>query len=101
MQKILKGDNVMVQLGKDRGKTGTIERVLAKEGKVFVGGANLVKRHVKRQGQIEGGIIDIIKPMNISNVALICPKCKKPTRIGFVVEGQTKKRICKKCKAVI
>lgn len=97
MQKIVKGDNVQILLGKDRGKTGSVERVLAKEGMVFVANVNMVKRHVKRQGQIEGGIIDIIKPVNLSNVSLVCPKCKKMTRVGFTVTDSGKKRVCKKC----
>lgn len=95
--KIKKGDEVVVLLGKDRGKTGKVERIVGKEGKVYVGGVNLVKRHVKKQGQMEGGIIDIIKPVDISNISLICPKCKKPTRIGFQLKDGIKSRICKKC----
>ncbi len=55
----------------------------------------------KKMGKTEGGIIDIAKPVNISNVALICPGCKKPTRIGFKVEGDIKTRFCKRCKEVI
>lgn len=101
MQKIVKGDNVKILLGKDSGKTGTVGRVLAKEGKVFVEGVNITKRHVRRQGQIEGGIIDLIKPVNISNVSLICPNCKKPTRVGFAISDKGKKRICRKCKKQI
>ncbi len=97
MNKIKKGDSVQILLGKDRGKSGKVERVLTKESKVFVSGSNIVKRHVKKQGQIEGGIIDIIKPMNISNVALICPSCKKVTRVGFSMVAGQKKRICRKC----
>lgn len=95
--KIKKGDKVKVLLGKDRGKEGTVEYVMAKEGKVFVGGVNLYKRHVKKQGQIEGGIIDIPKPLDISNVALICPNCRKVTRIGFKKMVNEKIRICRKC----
>lgn len=95
--KIKKGDNVQILLGKDRGKTGTVERVLAKEGKVFISGSNLYKRHVKKQGQIEGGIIEVMKPMSISNIALVCPSCKKVTRVGFKQDGDLKLRVCRKC----
>lgn len=95
--KIKKGDKVKILLGKDRGKEGTVEYVMAKSGKVFVGGANLYKRHVKKMQNIEGGIIDLPKPMNISNVSLVCPNCKKVTRIGFKIEKNEKFRICKKC----
>ncbi len=99
--KIKKGDTVKVLLGKDSGKEGKVAFVLGKEKKVFVEGANLYKRHVRKQGQIEGGIIDIPKPFNISNVALICPNCKKATRIGYTMAGSDKVRVCKKCKKEI
>lgn len=99
--KIKKGDKVKIMLGKDRGKTGTVDYINAKDGRVFVGGANLYKRHVKKQGTNEGGIIDIPKSMDISNVALICPNCNKVTRIGFKVTGDSKIRVCKKCQKEI
>lgn len=97
MSKLKKGDKVKIMLGKDRGKEGTVDRVLGKDKKIFVAGINLFKRHVRKQGKVEGGIIDLIKPMNLSNVELICPSCKKLTRIGFKFEGKTKIRACKKC----
>lgn len=99
--KIHKGDKVKVLLGKDRGKEGTVEYVLAKEGKVFVSGVNLYKRHIKKQGNTQGGIIDIPKPLDISNVALICPHCNKVTKVGFKKMGNDKVRICRKCKKEI
>ena len=95
--KIKKGDKVMVLLGKDRGKEGNVERVMGKEDRVFVGGANLYKRHVRKMQGMEGGIIDLPKSMNISNVGLICPNCKKVTRIGYKIEKDIKTRICRKC----
>ena len=99
--KIKKGDKVKVLLGKDRDKEGTVQFVKTEDKKVFVEGANLYKRHVKKMEGIEGGIIDLPKPMNISNVALICPNCKKITRVGYKIEGKMKIRICKKCKKEI
>lgn len=95
--KIKKGDKVKVLLGKDRGKEGAVERVLAKEGKIFIPGVNIYKRHVRKQGERQGGIIDIIKPIDISNVALICPNCNKATKVGYKVNGKNKSRVCKKC----
>lgn len=95
--KIKKGDKVKIILGKDRGKEGKVEYALGKDKRVFVGGANLYKRHVRKQGSIEGGIIDIPKSLDISNVVLICPNCKKPTKVGLKFEGNEKVRICKKC----
>ncbi|MBI2330048.1 50S ribosomal protein L24 [Candidatus Daviesbacteria bacterium] len=95
--KIKKGDKVKILLGKDRGKEGKVVFVRGKERKVFVEGANLYKRHVKKQGTIEGGIIDIPKPLDISNVVLVCPNCQKAARVGFKIVGNEKVRICKKC----
>lgn len=101
MNKLKKGDKVQILLGKDRKKSGSIERVLVKAGRVYVSGVNLFKRHVKGQQGVEGGIIEIPKSMDISDVALICPNCNKPTRVGFKIEGKTKVRICRKCKKEI
>lgn len=99
--KIQKGDKVKIMLGKDRGKEGKVEFVLVKKGKIFVGGANLYKRHVKKHGNLEGGIINLPKPMDISNVALICPNCNKATRVGIKKLESSKVRICRKCKKEI
>lgn len=95
--KIKKGDKVKILLGKDRGKEGKVEFVSIRKQKVYVRGANLYKRHVKKHGDIQGGIIDIPKPLDISNVVLVCPNCNKLTRVGFKITGDTKLRICKKC----
>lgn len=99
MNKIKKGDKVQVLLGKDRGKSGQVVRVLSDLSKVLVEGVNLYKRHVKKQKDVEGGIIELAKVVDISNVALVCPNCNKPTRVGFDISegGKTKARICKKC----
>lgn len=99
--KIKKGDQVKILLGKDRGKEGKVEFVLGKKDRVFIGGANLYKRHVKKQGTLEGGIIDIPKSLDVSNVVLICPNCKKATRVGFKLVAGKKTRICKKCEKEI
>lgn len=100
--KLKKGDRVKVMLGKDNTKEGNIERIDWKKGKVWIAGVNVYKRHVKKQANIEGGIIDIIKPLDISNVVLICPNCDRSTRVGFQIDKDGKKsRVCKKCKKVI
>ncbi len=101
MYKIRKGDEVKVMLGKDNGRTGIVERILAKDGKVLVAGINQFKRHVRKVQDMEGGVITISKPVNLSNVELVCPSCKKATRVGFKVEGDSKVRICKKCQKEI
>lgn len=101
--KIKKGDKVKVLQGKDRGKTGSVESVSLKTGEVLVGGINLYKRHLKpRTGAADsGGIIDRPRPLAVSKVALICPKCGKITRVGFSISKQGKARICRLCKAEI
>ncbi len=91
------GDNVKITAGKDKGRDGKIERVFPKTLLVVVPGVNLYKKHVKGfQGQ-KGGIYDIPRPLGLGKIALICPKCKKVTRIGFSTKGEKKARICKKC----
>ena len=97
--KIHKGDTVKVIRGKDKGKTGKVEKVFTKKNKVMVEKVNVYKKHLKSQGKDRpGGIIDIIKPLPIANVILICPKCKEQTRVGYQFDKQNKKyRICKKC----
>ncbi len=95
--KIKKGDKVKILLGKDRGKEGIVEFVLGKKSRVFVGGVNLYKRHVRKTGNVDGGIIDIPKSLNVSNIGLICPNCKKITRVGYKLTKTGKMRICKKC----
>lgn len=97
MQKLKKGDKVKVLLGKDSGREGSVDKVLGKINKVVVGGVNIYKRSVKKMGETQGGIIDLVKPVDISNVILICPNCGKPTRVGFKVEKDSKIRVCKKC----
>ncbi len=99
--KIKKGDKVKILLGKDHGKEGKVEYVKGKDMKVFVSGVNLYKRHVRKMGDMEGGIINLPKPLDISNVGLVCPNCNKITRVGYKIEGTTKVRICRKCKKEI
>jgi len=100
--KLIKGDTVKVVRGKDSGKTGKVERLYSKEAKVVVEGINQYKRHIKAkmQGQ-KSEIVTITKALSISNVVLMCPKCKKPTRVGYKILKQDKTRICKKCNAEI
>jgi large subunit ribosomal protein L24 len=100
--KILKSDKVIITSGKDRGKTGEVTRVLGKTNQVVVAGLNIVKKAVKPSKKSAGGILEISKPLNASNVAVVCPKCGKPARIGYQIAKDGKKtRICKKCQAVV
>ncbi len=91
------GDTIKVVAGKDKGKEGKIEIILPKKDAVIVPEINMYKKHVKGyQGQ-KGGIYDLPRPLNIAKIALICPNCKKQTRIGFKIEKDIKSRVCKKC----
>ncbi len=100
--KIKKGDKVKIILGKDRGRQSRVEKVFPKEGKVLVAGLNLYKKHVrpKREGE-KGGVVEISRPFTISKVALVCPKCGQPTRVGYRLSGKEKLRVCRKCKEII
>lgn len=100
--KIKKGDQVKILAGKDRGKQGKVLRVIPKKDRVVVENINIHKKHVRprREGE-KGQIIEMSAPIHISNVALICSKCGKPTRVGFRFEEEKKVRYCKKCKKVI
>lgn len=95
--KIKKGDRVKVLLGKDRGKEGKVIGIDTKNNKVLVERVNTYKRHVRKYQDVEGGILDITKPVDLSNVALVCPHCKKITRVGFGSKSNDRLRICKKC----
>lgn len=100
--KIKKNDQVLIIAGKDKGKKGKVLRVFSASEKIIVENINLVKKHhrPKRQGE-KGQVIEIPKPLHVSNVKLICPKCGAPTRIGYKVAEAGKFRVCKKCKTEI
>ena len=92
-----KGDKVVVISGKDKGKEGTITHVLRNENRVVVEGINIVKKHVKGNGQTAGSINEVEAPIHASNVMIIDPKTKKPTRIGHKIDKDGKKiRISRK-----
>lgn len=92
-----KGDKVVVISGKDKGKEGTITHVLRNENRVVVEGINIVKKHIKGNGQTSGSINEVEAPIHASNVMIIDPKTKKPTRIGHKIDKDGKKiRISRK-----
>ena len=100
--KLKKGDNVNVIKGKDKGKNGKIEKVFPKENKVLVANVNLYKRHLKARSQNEPSeIVTLTKPLSMANVAFVCPKCKKESRVGYKIEKNVKSRICLNCKSEI
>ncbi|MFH0892048.1 MAG: 50S ribosomal protein L24 [Candidatus Falkowbacteria bacterium] len=112
--KIKKGDKVKILTGKDNGKTGKVLQVFPARNRVSVEGLNLSIKHMRPRRQNEKGQrIEFPAPLNASNLMLVCPKCNKPSRVGFKVvetkkpEGQETKpnkkkfRVCQKCKQII
>lgn len=99
MFKFQVGDEVLITAGKDKGKKGKVEKVIAGEFKLIVSGVNVYKRHRKVTRIQPAGIHQITRPIDVAKVAIICPKCTKPTRVGIAIEGNTKVRICKKCQS--
>jgi large subunit ribosomal protein L24 len=92
--KIRKNDTVKILYGKDAGKTGKVLKVMPKDNKVVVEGLNVFKKHSKGDGrQKQSEIVDLIKPVHVAKVMLICNLCKKPTRISV----EKNERICRKC----
>ena len=91
MNRIKKGDNVVVLTGKDKGRTGTVLEMVNKSDRVLVQGINMVKRHTKQSQTTEGGIIAKEAAIHISNVALADPKDGKPTRVGIKTNDDGKK----------
>ena len=100
---IKRHDMVYVAAGKDRGKRGTVERVIPASGRVVVQGVNIIKKHQRPQpGVRQGGIIEMPNPLHISNVRLICPHCDKAVRVSFgTLEDGRKVRRCKSCNETI
>ncbi|HEY4136370.1 MAG TPA: 50S ribosomal protein L24 [Alphaproteobacteria bacterium] len=80
--KIKKGDNVVVLTGRDKGKTGTVMKVMPKDSRIVVQGVNVVKRHTRPAAGQNGGIVEKESTIHVSNVSLIDPKTSKPTRVG-------------------
>ncbi len=100
--KIRKGDKVKIIYGKDRGREGKVERVYRKSQRVLIPGINIYKKHIKKNEKMpQGGRVDIPRPIAVSKVMLICPRCNKPTRVGYLIEKGKKFRFCKKCRSKI
>lgn len=96
--KIRKGDQVLIIKGKDRGRKGKVLRGFPKEDQVLIEGVNIKKTHKrpKKEGE-KGQVVEVPAPIPISKLKLICPKCGKPTRVGYKSRGKEKSRVCKKC----
>jgi len=85
------GDKVVVITGKDKGKQGKIIKTLKAENKVIVEGINMIKKHVKPNGQNAGSIVDMEAPIHASNVMIVDPKTNKGTRVGHTTDKKGKK----------
>ena len=96
MQKIRKGDKVVVLTGKDKGRTGEVIAVMPKEDRAVVRGINMVRRHQRQTQTQEAGIINKEASIHLSNLAIADPKDGKPTRVGFKMEGDKKVRVAKR-----
>lgn len=95
---IIRGDQVVIQTGKDRGKRGTVIRVLPAENRAVVEGLNLVKKHLKPTPKHpHGGIVELAAPIHASNLLPICTECDKPTRVGMQRTATGAIRMCKRC----
>ena len=101
--KIRRDDTVRIITGKDRGRTGRVLRVDPSAQKVYVEGANIVKRHMRprtlrdtQRAQEIGGIVEKEGPIHVSNVMLIDPESREPTRVGVKREGDRRVRVAKK-----
>ena len=99
--KFKREDTVIITSGKHKGKQAKIKQVLPKTNQVIIDGVNQYKKHLKpQQTGGKGQIITRSRPLTTANIALVCPKCKQPTRAGYLVDKSgTKQRICRKCKA--
>lgn len=100
--KIKKGDKIKVVYGKDKGREGTVNNVYTRSNKLLIQGINMYKKHIKKNEKMpKGGVVEVPRPIETAKVMLVCPKCKKTTRIGYVMVKDKKLRICKKCKSKI
>ena len=106
--KVRKNDQVLVTAGKSRGARGRVLRVLSGSGRAIVEHVNMIKRHTKprpaprqsgSQQIIPGGVLEREAPLQISNVALVCPACGKPSRVGYRINPKdgNKVRVCRSC----
>jgi large subunit ribosomal protein L24 len=101
--KIRRDDTVRIIAGKDKGRTGRVLRVDPRKDKVYVEGANIIKRHTRprtlrdtQRAQELGGIVEKEGPIHVSNVMLIDPESNEPTRVGIAREGGRRKRVSRK-----
>lgn len=100
--KVKKNDMVLVTTGKDRGKKGKVLKIFPERDRAIVEGICMARKHMRRtRDNPKGGILLREVPIQISNLAFICPRCNQPTRVGYTVLADgSRKRICRKCKEI-
>lgn len=99
--RLRRGDEVLVLSGAEQGKRGHLMRVDLEKKRALVQGVNFVKKHQRQRNQnVQAGIIEMEAPLRLCKLALICPKCNQPTRVGITREDGKRQRVCRKCGAV-
>ena len=100
--KIKINDKVKILNGKDKGKTGKVIQVFSDQEKIVVEGVNVMKKHLRagKQGE-RGQVIELAGPVHQSKAGLVCPKCEAVIRVGYKLEANEKKRVCRKCQQFI
>ena len=103
MARIKKGDTVVILSGKDKGKSGKVLKVWPEEERALVERLNLVKHFERRTQQNQaGGIVEREGALALSKLALLCPKCHKPSRVGWRVAADGgKQRVCRRCQEIL
>lgn len=99
--KIKKGDTVKVIAGSQKGKSGPVTQIITSTNRAVVEGVNIVKKHMKPANNNPGQIVEMPAPIHISNLALLDPKSKTPTRVGYKTENGQKVRYSKKSGEII
>jgi large subunit ribosomal protein L24 len=95
--KLRKDDTVRIISGREKGKSGKIVRIDLAKGRAIVQGLNMVKKAMRKKSQNDrGGIVEIEAPIRLCNMMIVCKKCG-PTRLGYKIDGDAKKRVCRKC----
>ena len=82
MRRIRRGDEIIVISGRNKGQTGTVRTAMTEQDRVVVEGVNIIVKHIKAGRARQAGRVEVEGPLHISNVKLVCPTCKKPTRVG-------------------
>ncbi len=100
--KIRKGDKIRVMAGKDKGREGIVEKAYKKSSQVLIQKINIYKKHIKKSEKMpQGGVVEVPRPIDISKIMFMCPKCGKAARVGYKLEKGKKLRICKRCDSKI